>query len=84
MIASMTLNRYENSNYVIIAGLKSEPTCETLFASLDIKFLSSASRTHVESFSKPRDSASVLEALHGKLDIKRHSPYPLCIRDKEI
>ena len=30
--------------------------------------------THVESFVKPSDSTSVLEAEHGKLDIKRHSP----------
>ena len=34
----------------------------------------SASRTHVESLSKPCDSTSVLEALPGKLDIKSHSP----------
>ena len=34
----------------------------------------SASRTHVESLGKPRDSTSVLTALPGKLDIKRHSP----------
>ena len=33
-----------------------------------------ALRTHVESLHKPRDSASLLEALPGKLDIKRHSP----------
>ena len=33
----------------------------------------SASRTHVDSRSKPRDSTSILEALPGKLDIKRHS-----------
>ena len=30
----------------------------------------SASRAHVESLSKPRDSTSVLKALPGKLDIK--------------
>ena len=34
----------------------------------------SALRTHVESLGKPRDSTSVLKALPGKLDIKRHSP----------
>ena len=34
----------------------------------------SASRTRVESLHKPRDSTSVLKALPGKLDIKRHSP----------
>ena len=31
-------------------------------------------RTHVELLGKPRDSPSILKALHGKLDIKRHSP----------
>ena len=36
-------------------------------------FLGSALRTHVESLGKPRD-VSVLKALPGKLDIKRHSP----------
>ena len=34
----------------------------------------SASRTHVLSPGKPRDSTSVLKALPGNLDIKRHSP----------
>ena len=33
-----------------------------------------ASRMHVEWLGKPRDSTSILEALPGKLDIKRHSP----------
>ena len=33
-----------------------------------------ASRTHVKSLGKPRDSTSVLKAWPGKLDIKRHSP----------
>ena len=34
----------------------------------------SASRLHVETLGKPLDSTSVLKALPGKLDIKRHSP----------
>ena len=34
----------------------------------------SASITHVESLGKPCDSTSVLKALPGKLDIKRHLP----------
>ena len=34
----------------------------------------SASRTHVESQGLPLDSTKILEALPGKLDIKRHSP----------
>ena len=33
----------------------------------------SASRTHVESLGKPGDLTSVLEALPGKLDIKRQT-----------
>ena len=33
----------------------------------------SALRTHVESLGKPPDSTRVLEAMPGKLDIKRHS-----------
>ena len=34
----------------------------------------SASRTDVESLGKPCNSTSVLEALSGKLNIKRNSP----------
>ena len=33
----------------------------------------STSLTHVESLGKPRDSTSVLDALPGKLDFRRHS-----------
>ena len=39
----------------------------------DIKLLGSASRVCVESLGKPRDSRSILEALPGRLNIKRHS-----------
>ena len=39
----------------------------------------SASRTHIESLSKPRDLTNVLEALTGEFDIKRHSPSNLYI-----
>ena len=41
---------------------------------LIISLPGSALRTHVESLGKPRDSPSLLKALPGKLDIKRHSP----------
>ena len=34
----------------------------------------SASRTHVESLGKPRDSTNVLKAWPGKLATKRQSP----------
>ena len=39
----------------------------------------SASRMHVESLGKPRDSTSVFVALPGKLDIKRLSLSTLCL-----
>ena len=45
---------------------------------------SSASTTHVESLDKPSDSTSVLEALTGKLDIKRHSPSILYLHEQVI
>ena len=72
-------------NYAIIASLKSErigkqinwiPGSRFLISSLP----DSASRTHVESLGKPRDSTSVLEALLGILDITRHSPRILYFR----
>ena len=81
----------ESTRNVIIACLKSEPTCKLknripgshlLVSSLP----GSASRTHVESLGKPLDSTSILEALPGKIDIKRHSHsilylhvYPWCM-----
>ena len=66
-------------NYVIIASLYSESACKLINripgSRLVISsLLSSASRTHVKSRGKPCDSTSILEALPGKLDIKRHSP----------
>ena len=60
MTPLMTLNQYKIENYVIIASLKSEtmgkpingiPGLRLLISSLP----GSASRTHVESLSKPRD-----------------------------
>ena len=41
----------------------------------------SASRTHVKSLGKLCDSTSILKALPGKLDIKRHSPSILYLSD---
>ena len=61
-----------------MARLKSEQTCKlknripglhVLISSLP----DSALRTHVTSLGKPKDSISILEALPGKLDNKRHS-----------
>ena len=72
----LTQNRY---NYVIIASLESEPTYKLINRIPGSRLLisslpGSALRMHVESLGKPRDSKSVLEALPGKLDIKRHPP----------
>ena len=57
-------------NYAIIASLKSESTCKLInrIPGLDL-FISSITR----------DSTSILEALPGKLDIKRHSPSILAV-----
>ena len=43
-----------------------------------------AFRTHVQSLGKPCDSTSILKALSGKLDIKRHSPSSLYLRTKSL
>ena len=66
-------------NYVIIASLKSEPMGTLMTRIPDSRLLISslpcaASRMHVKLLGKPCDSTSILEALPGKLDIKRHSP----------
>ena len=75
----MTLKQYKNENYVIITTLKSKtmgklikriPRSRLLISSLS----GSALRTHVESSASLAISTSVLKALPGKLDIKRHSP----------
>ena len=53
-------------NFIIIASLKSQPTIPSshlLMSSLP----GSASKMHVKLL-------CILEALYGKLDIKRHSP----------
>ena len=66
---------------VTIAILKSEPIGQLInkiHVPDSILLISSlpgsVSRMHFESIRKPRGSTSVLEALPGKLDIKRHSP----------
>ena len=81
----MRLNRQENDNYVIIASLKSEGACTVINRIPGLGLLisslpGSASRMHVESLDKPCDSTSILKALPGKLDIKRHSPCILYIQ----
>ena len=73
------LSTRKSNNYVIIASLKSEPTCKLINRIPGLHLLisslpGSSSRTYVESLGKHRDSASILKALPGKLDIKRHSP----------
>ena len=68
-------NVAESTQTSMIASLKGEsmdklinriPGSRLLISSLP----GSASRTHVDSLGKPRDSTSVLKALPGKLDIK--------------
>ena len=76
----MTLNQHKIKNYVIIASLKIEkigklmkriPGSRRLVSSLP----GSDSRTRVLNHSASLAmSTSVLKALPGKLDIKRHSP----------
>ena len=62
-------------NNVIISSLKSKlihrlPGSHLLISSLP----GLAMRKHDESLGKPCNSTSFLDALSGKLDIKRHSP----------
>ena len=68
-------------NYVIITHklMNRIPGSRLLISSLPC----SAFRTYVESrgFAKPRDSISVLKALPGKLDIKRHLVFSLYQND---
>ena len=63
----MTLNQHKIKNYVIIASLKSE-TMGKLINRIP------GSRLLISSLPGLPMSTSVLEALLGKLDIKRHSP----------
>ena len=78
MMSPMTLNRHKNLNYVMISGLKSEQMGKLInripgLCLLKSSLPGSASKTHVESQGKPPDSTSILEALPGILDIKKHS-----------
>ena len=73
-------------NYVKVASLKSELNCKLINRILGECLLisslpSSALRTHVES---THDSTRILEALPGKLDIKRHSPRILYIYHRPV
>ena len=72
------------NNYFIIVILKSEPIGKLRNRILGSHLLISSlpdliSRTHVESHSKPRNSTSILEAMPGKLDIKKQKPSILYI-----
>ena len=84
MTSLMTQNQHKIENYVIIASLKSEtmgklinriPVSRLLISSLPGSALG---RTLNRSASLAM-STSVLKALPGKLDIKRHSPSILYI-----
>ena len=56
--------------------IKGIPGLRLLISSLP----GSASRTHVEALGRPHDSTSILEALPGKPNIKRHSTSILYIQ----
>ena len=77
MTSSMTSNRHNIDNYVIIASLKSKQTSKLLTRKPGLRLWisslpDSASRTRVESLGKPRDSTSVLGALRGKQSKDTH------------
>ena len=72
--------------YVRVVSLKSEPTDKLINEIAGLRLLisslpGSALRTQEELLGKPRDSIGFLEALPGKLDIKRHSSSILFIYD---
>ena len=82
----MMLNQHKNKkNYIIIASLKSKTMGKLINRITGLRLLisclpGSALRTHVELLGKPQ---SVLKALPGKLDIKRHSPSILYLFEPE-
>ena len=75
MMSPMTLNQPKIENYVIIASLKSEKMGK-LINSIPSSCLLISSLPGSASL---KMSTSVLKALPGKLDIKRHSPCLLYI-----
>ena len=85
-VANDAESRQRNENYVIIASLMSETLGKLINRTPGLRLLisslrGSALRTHVTlnrwaSLAMP---TSVLKALLGKLDIKRHSPSILYI-----
>ena len=84
MTSSMTLNHTKIDNNIILTSLTCETTCKLIkgvpgLHLLISSLLVSPLRMHVESLVMPRDSKSILEALPGKLGIKRHPPSILYI-----
>ena len=80
MTSSTTLYHQETVYNVIIPSLKSKlinriPGLHLLISHLP----GSAWRMHAELLGKPCNSTSLLEALPGNFDIKRHSPSVLYI-----
>ena len=71
----MTLNQQKIENYVIIPSLKSETMGKLINRILGSRLLGCM----LNSSASLAMSTSVLEALPGKLDIKRHSPSILYI-----
>ena len=82
MTSLMTLNQHIIENYVIIASLKSETMGKPINRIPGSRLLKSSSpgsalRTLLRLLNRLASlaiSTSVLKALPGKLDIKRHSP----------
>ena len=79
MTSLMTLNQHENRKYVIIANLKSETMGKLINRISGSRLLlsslpGSALRSLMNRSAGLVMSTSVLKALPGKLDMKRHSP----------
>ena len=71
MTSRMSLNQHKTiENNVIVASLKKTDKLNSRFASFDIKF----TKRMLNLSASLAMSTSVLKALPGKLDIKRHSP----------
>ena len=76
MTSLITLNQHKNRKYVIMASLKSETMGELIYKIPGSCLMISSS----PGLASLVMSTSVLKALPGKLDIKRHSPSILYIQ----
>ena len=79
LLKDTTMNQQKIDNYVISGSLKNVPMGKLITEYQVCVFWyhitpGSASRVHDDLLCKPRESTSVLEALPGKLHIKRYLP----------